>query len=305
VFEIGAVVAGYVIEGHLGSGSSADVYRARRPAESVPVALKVFHNQDADERAAWRLDREFSIASRLRHPHIVAMYEHGELRAGGGDVKEAGPQPTRLWLSMQYVDGPESTVLIPGSDDEPDVDAIVLVSKQIASALDYAHQMDVIHRDVKPANILLSADQRSAFLTDFGIARLLDDAKPLARNGRVRGSIAYAAPELLAAQQLLPQTDVYALACTMFEWLTGLPPYPRNTTFAITHAHLRDEVPTLTSRRPWLPSALNSVFAKALAKEPSARYGACAEFVAIVAKILRDVAAPQRRRRRWPARPRR
>jgi serine/threonine-protein kinase len=303
VFEIGAVVAGYVIEGHLGSGSSADVYRARRPAESVPVALKVFHNQDAHDRVAERLDREFGIASRLRHPHIVAMYEHGELRAGGG-VDEDAANPTRLWLSMQYVDGPESTVLIPGPDDEPDVSAFVRVSTQIASALDYAHQMDVLHRDVKPANILLSADQRSAFLTDFGIAQLLDDAKPLARNGRVRGSIAYAAPELLAAQQLLPQTDVYALACTMFEWLTGLPPYPRNTTFAITHAHLCDAVPKLTARRPWLPTALNSVFAKALAKDPAARYDSCAEFVAIVAKILRDVPVPGRRRRRWPARSR-
>lgn len=303
MFEIGAVVAGYVIEGHLGRGSSADVYRARRPAESVPVALKVFHNQGANDRVAERLDREFSIASRLRHPHIVAMYEHGELRAGDGGVDVA--QATRLWLSMQYVDGPESTVLIPGPDQEPELDAIVRVSTQIASALDYAHQMAVIHRDVKPANILLSADQRSAFLTDFGIAQLLDDAKPLARNGRVRGSIAYAAPELLTAQQLLPQTDVYALACTMCEWLTGLPPYPRHTTFAITYAHLCDEAPKLTARRPWLPSALNSVFAKALAKEPSARYDSCAEFVAIVAKILRDVAAPQRPRRRWPARPHR
>jgi serine/threonine-protein kinase len=301
VFEIGAVVADYVIEGLLGSGSSADVYRARRPAESVPVALKVFHNKNADDRVAWRLNREFTIASRLRHPHIVAMYEHGALRVGGGGVDEDGAKPTRLWLSMQYVDGPESTVLIPGPDDEPDVDVIVRVSTQIASALDYAHQMDVIHRDVKPANILLSADLRSAFLTDFGIAQLLDDAKPLARNGRVRGSIAYAAPELLAAQQLLPQTDVYALACSMFEWLTGLPPYPRNTTFAITHAHLCDEVPKLTARRPWLPTALNSVFAKALAKDPSARYDSCAEFVAIVAKILRDVPVPGRRRRRWPA----
>lgn len=299
MFEVGAVVAGYVIEGHLGAGSSADVYQARRPAGSVPLALKVFHNRDADDRVAWHLEREFSIASRLRHPHIVAMYEHGELGAGDGT------QPTRLWLSMQYVDGPESTVLIPGPDDEPDVAAIVRVSTQIASALDYAHQMDVIHRDVKPANILLSADRRSAFLTDFGIAQLLDDAKPLARNGRVRGSIAYAAPELLTAQQLLPQTDVYALACTMFEWLTGLPPYPRNTTFAVTHAHLCDEVPWLNARRPWLPTALNSVFAKALAKDPSARYDSCAEFVAIIAKILRDVPVPGPRHRRWPARSRR
>ncbi|TDK88303.1 serine/threonine-protein kinase [Mycolicibacterium mucogenicum] len=301
MFEIGAVVAGYVIEGHLGSGSSADVYRARRPAESVSVALKVFHNQDANDRVAERLNREFSIASRLTHPHIVAVYEHGELRAGDGGVTEDAAQPVRLWLSMQCVDGPESTVLIPGPDQEPELDAIVRASTQIASALDYAHQMDVIHRDVKPANILLSADQRSAFLTDFGIAQLLDDAKPLARNGRVRGSIAYAAPELLAAQQLSPQTDVYALACTMCEWLTGLPPYPRPTTFAITYAHLHDEVPTLTSRRAWLPTALNSVFAKALAKEPSARYDSCTEFVVIVAKIMRDVSAPQARRRRWPA----
>ncbi len=105
-------------------------------------------------------------------------------------------------------------------------------SRQIAGALDCAHSQDVVHRDVKPASILLSSDRQNAYLTDFGIAQLVDDAKPLGSNGRVEGSIASASPELIGAQQLSPATDSYALACTMAAWLTGQPPYPRSTPFA-------------------------------------------------------------------------
>ena len=154
---------------------------------------------------------------------------------------------------------------------------------------------------MKPANIILAQDWQRAYLTDFGIAQLVDDAKPLAHNGRIRGSIAYASPELLQAQQLSPATDLYGLACTMCEWLTGYPPYPRANPFAITYAHIRGPVPLLTTCRPWLPSALNAVFAKSLAKNPADRYSSCAEFVTIVARALRDISVPQNafERRRW------
>jgi serine/threonine protein kinase len=274
VFEAGDVVAGHTVDTYLGGGSAADVYRARRNGEGAPAALKVLHTDATnDDRARERFIREFTIASMLRHPHIVATYEQGEidshppvrstsLRSG---VNPAAPSP--LWMTMQYVDGPESSLLIPRDPAEPDIEAVVRVSEQIAGALDYAHSQDVLHRDVKPANILLARDRQRAFLTDFGIAQLVDDAKPLAHNGRIRGSVAYASPELLQAQQLSPATDLYGLACTMFEWLTGSPPYPRADPFAITYAHIRGPVPLLTTRRPWLafnialdPSALGIIF---------------------------------------------
>lgn len=288
MFEPGDAVCDYTVDALLGSGASADVYRAHRAGQSGVVALKVLHTDPTSHpRARERFAREFAIASMLDHPHIVAVYEKGECPS--------------LWMAMQYIDGPESSILIPRTGQEPDIETILRVSGQLADALDYAHSMDVLHRDVKPANVLLSSDRRDAFLNDFGIAQLIDDVSPLARNGRVRGSIAYAAPELLQGQQLTPATDLYALASTMVEWLTGLPPYPRDTAFAITYAHLHDPPPSLSRRRRWLPSGLDSIFAKALSKDPAARYDSCTGLVGIATHMLRDVPVPSPRPgHRWP-----
>ncbi len=307
VFQAGDSVVGYTIDAYLGGGGTADVYRAHRSGADEPVALKVLHTDATNhDRARDRFVREFTIASLLRHPHIVAMRDHGEVDAHPATRPTTlqstahASAPTTLWMAMQYVDGPPSSVLIPRGAAEPDIEAIVRVSQQIAGALDYAHSQDILHRDIKPANILLSSDRRVAYLTDFGIAQLVDDAKPLASNGRVEGSIAYASPELLQAQQLSPATDLYGLACTMVEWLTGQPPFPRANSFAITYAHLRDPIPVLTNRRPWLPAGLNAVFAKSLAKNPAARYSSCSEFVDIVARFLRDVPLPRHKSdRKW------
>jgi serine/threonine-protein kinase len=291
----GTAVGDYLIERLVGAGSSADVYLARprtpRPAEPHEVALKVLHAGEAGQhQARARFEREFEIASLLRHRNIVRMYSHGEM-TGDGRITP--------WLAMQYAGGPASDILIPRPDTEPDLPTIVRVASQSAAALDHAHRNEVIHRDVKPANILLTSPtpgQADAVLSDFGIAQFLDDTRPLARNGRVRGSIAYAAPELLQAQKLSPATDQYALACSLVEWLTGKPPFPRQTAFAITYAHIHDPIPPLTSRRPWLPSSLNSVFTKALAKDAADRYETCEEFVTIIARTMRDVTPPERPR---------
>ncbi|OBA34250.1 serine/threonine-protein kinase [Gordonia sp. 852002-51296_SCH5728562-b] len=299
----GTDVAGYTIDALVGSGSSADVYRVHRGDERTPEALKVLHSDETGHtRAAGRFEREFTIASRLHHPNIVEMYTRGQMQPDAQSIRRAqvlgvpaDRVPPTLWIAMQYVDGPAAIALIPSPTTEPVVPTFVRVAQQIAAAIDFAHSRDVLHRDVKPANILLTSTRpdTDALLSDFGIAQLVDDNRPLARNGRVQGSIAYASPELLQAKQLSPATDEYAFACTLTELLTGAPPFPRATAFAITNAHLRDDPPLLTRRRPWLPSALNSVFAKALAKNPADRYSTCSEFADIVARNLRDVPVPQ------------
>ncbi|MEP9417048.1 serine/threonine-protein kinase [Gordonia sp. VNQ95] len=300
MFTSGEVVAGFTIDAVVGHGSSADVYRVHRDDEATPLALKVLRTDlHGLEHARERFEHEFAIASLLHHPNIVAMDSSGEVALGD----QRHPRHTALWLAMQYVAGPSAIYLIPRYDQQPQVSAVLRVAQQIGAALDYAHSKDILHRDVKPANILLTTtdDTTDALLTDFGIARFLDDTRPLARNGRVQGSVAYAAPELLQAQQLSPATDVYAFACSLIELFTGLPPYPRTTPFAITYAHIRDQPPKLTARREWLPSSLNSVFAKALAKNPADRYQTCGEFVEIITRALRDVPVPvgPTRRRGW------
>ncbi|MFT4042950.1 MAG: serine/threonine-protein kinase [Gordonia sp. (in: high G+C Gram-positive bacteria)] len=316
MLEPGTELADFTVDTLVGRGASADVYRVHRTHTADPIALKVLHTEaTGHSRARERFEREYSIASLLDHPRIVEMYAHGEIEdtpdtlghftthdrtAHGRNPAISAPT---LWLAMQYIGGPPATALIPSPTEEPVVPSVLRLATQIADALDYAHSQEILHRDVKPGNILLTSDTpgADAMLTDFGIAQLLDDTRPLARNGRVQGSIGYAAPELLQATRISPATDLYALACTLTELLTGQPPFPRATAFAVTNAHLCADPPKLTARRKWLPSALNSIFAKALAKDPAARYPTCREFVDVVARVMRDVPvpAPPQTRRGW------
>lgn len=270
--------AGHTVRALLGHGGTSTVYLVDNRLYRRAEALKILNSEGVDiEQTRFRFDREFSIAHSLNHPNIVSVYAHGE-------VADA------LWMTMQYIEGGSGAALIPQGRALPDVPLVLSVLRQIAEGLDYAHSMDVVHRDVKPSNMLIgSAEPRVAVLTDFGIARFFDDSRPLSRHGRVRGSLPYAAPEVLQAQQLYPATDTYSLAAATVEFLTGKPPFPLPNSFAIVHAHISKPPPRISTHRRWLPRSVDVILAKALAKNPAERYSSCVEFVELMANALRDI----------------
>ncbi len=286
--EAGEIFAGLVVQSSVGRSSSADVYRALDPAGNTG-ALKVIHPAVArTDVGRARFARECEIVETLHHPHVVDQHGHGEDRRAGAP---AGTRPL-LWSSMELLGGGTVARLVPRRHRRPDVPLVLEVLRQAAAGLDHVHAMDVVHRDMKPANLMLAGGEPlRVVVTDFGIARFLDESRPLARHGRVQGSLPYAAPEVLQAQHLWPATDVYSLACTAVELLTGRPPYPLATTFAIAHAHISAPPPRVTERRRWLPPALDAVVVRALAKDPADRPATCGAFADAVAAAFASTAS--------------
>lgn len=264
---------GYLVEAPLGRGGEATVYRARRSRKAGDighgraggtVALKVLDDAHRDPASIARLAREFRLAHRLRHPHIVEVYEHGP-----------------FWMTMQYVDGGSATALSTPADR---LEAL----RQIAAALDHAHRDGIVHTDVKPTNILVHQDfsERGAVLIDFGVAYVLAE-DVWHRPPQVITSLAYAAPELL--QGRLPQaaTDEYALACTALELLTGRTPFPARNPTALIDAHLHSPPPEVSRDIPWLSRTFDIVLARAIAKDPDRRYASCTEMICHVEDAVR------------------
>ncbi|WP_431952494.1 ADP-ribosylglycohydrolase family protein [Nocardia lijiangensis] len=276
----GEVFAGYLIERELGRGGMGAVYAARHPRLPKTTALKLLHREmfdDAEIRR--RFEREADLVAQLDHPNIITVYDRGI-------------EDERLWISMQYVDGQDSAA-VPQAAMSPERAAQIVV--QTAGALDYAHARSVLHRDVKPANILLSRssgvgtgfDER-VLLTDFGIAKLLDDTAGLTRTGNLTATLAYAAPEQLTNAPLDHRCDQYALACTLFRLLTGAGPYDGPNLPAVLFGHLHGPIPSPRAARPDLPARLDAVLARAMAKDPNDRFDSCGEFAAAVVRALRD-----------------
>jgi serine/threonine-protein kinase len=265
----GQVFAGYTIVRLLGSGGMGEVYLAEHPRLPRHDALKVLPaDVSADPEFRSRFNREADLAATLFHPHIVGVHDRGEFEG-------------QLWIAMDYVEGTDAGQLMNArySDglSEHDVCAIVTA---VAGALDYAHQRGLLHRDVKPANILLTEPEdgeRRILLADFGIARQLADVSGLTVTNMTVGTVAYAAPEQLMGADLDGRADQYALAATAFHLLTGSPPFQHSNPVAVISQHLTATPPKLSDRRPEL-AYLDPVLSTALAKDPADRFVRCREF---------------------------
>ena len=263
--------AGYTILRPLGSGGMADVYLAKHPRLPRRDALKILsEGTTADEEFRERFNREADLAATLWHPHIVAVHDRGEFDG-------------HLWIAMDYVEGTDAARLMRerfrGGMAEADVCAIVTA---VAGALDYAHARGLLHRDVKPANILLThpeEDGRRILLADFGVARQLADISGITETNVAVGTVAYAAPEQLVGSNIDGRADQYALAASAFHLLAGVPPFQNSNPVAVISQHLHAAPPRLSDYRPDL-AGLDEVFFKALAKEPTERFDRCRQFAA-------------------------
>ncbi|BBY92103.1 serine/threonine-protein kinase PknF [Mycobacterium gallinarum] len=275
----GATFAGYTIVRLLGAGGMGEVYLAQHPRLPRRDALKVLPaSVSADGEYRERFDREADIAATLWHPHIVGVHDRGEFEG-------------QLWISMDYVEGTDAACLLRQSypDGMPRGEVAEIISA-VADALDYAHQRNLLHRDVKPANILLAnpegSDQR-ILLADFGIARWTNDISGLTATNMTVGTVSCAAPEQLMGERLDGRADQYALAATTFHLLSGRPPFQHSNPAVVISQHLSATPPAIGAQRPEL-AGLDPVLAKALAKSPADRFERCADFARALAHQLRS-----------------
>lgn len=264
----GETFAGYTILRLLGAGGMGEVYLARHPRLPRDDALKVLPSSvssDAEYRA--RFEREADIAATLWHPHIVGVHDRGEFDG-------------QLWIAMDYVDGNDAADLLKNFPTGLPQREVLNIVTAVAEALDYAHQRHLLHRDVKPANILVSrleSGEERILLADFGIARWDNDASGLTQTNMTVGTISYAAPEQLMGRDLDGRADQYALAATAYHLLTGTPPFPHSNPAVVISQHLSALPPSLTEHRPELAD-LDAALRKALSKEPAERFDRCVDF---------------------------
>jgi streptogramin lyase/predicted Ser/Thr protein kinase len=256
--RIGTTIAGYRIERLLGRGGMGRVYLAEDTRLGRKVALKLLDPELAeDSRFRDRFTRESRLAASLDHPNVVPIHEAGE-------------HDGVLFISMRYVEGTDLGRLI--EEEGPlSPERIAAIVAQVASALDAAHEHGLIHRDVKPGNILVGRGDHT-YLTDFGLIKRREQGTALTKTGQFMGSVDYAAPEQIKGEAVDQRADVYSLGCVLYECLTGEPPYPRESEVAVLYAHLNDPVPKPTDKRPELPAPVDQVVAKAMAKKPDDRY---------------------------------
>lgn len=277
----GESFSGYLIERRLGAGGMGEVYLARHPRLPRRDALKVLPaGFSGDDEFRQRFHREADLAAALYHPHIVGVHDRGEFDG-------------KLWIAMDYVDGPDTAALLQARPGGFAIDDVRELLDAMADAVDYAHANGLLHRDIKPSNVLTSrpkVGRRRILLTDFGIARELDEVSGLTATNMTVGTVNYCPPEQLTGETINERTDQYALAATTYHWLTGSAPFAHTNPAVVIGKHLSAPPPPISSRQPEL-AALEPVFARALAKTPSDRYATCADFAAAFTESV-DVRRP-------------
>lgn len=276
----GAAFAGYTILRQLGAGGMAEVYLALHPRLPRRDVIKVLAEAvTADPEFRERFNREADLAATLWHPHIVGVHDRGEFNG-------------HLWISMDYVEGTDASRLVKESYAEGmPIHEVCAIVQAVAGALDYAHDRGLLHRDVKPANILVThpeEGERRILLADFGVARHLGDISGITETNVAVGTVAYAAPEQLTGSPIDGRADQYALAATAFHLLTGAPPFQHSNPIAVISQHLHEDPPRLSDFRPDL-AELDEVFCKALAKQPEDRFDRCRAFAAAVSESFDGV----------------
>lgn len=277
--RIGETFAGYRVLRMLGSGGMGEVYLVQHPRLPRHEALKVLRPDfSTDPSFRERFIREADLAAGLRHPHIVGIHDRGE-------------DDGQLWIAMDYVDGVDASHLMEQKYPAGmPIDTVELILKSVASALDYAHKRGLLHRDVKPANIIVAdpyGDDPAVFLADFGIARPVDDTSGITTTNMTLGTVAYAAPEQLMGDAINGRADQYALAATTYHLLTGTQLFPHSNPAVVISRHLNAPTPALADARPDF-AALDSALAIALAKDRDERFASCMDF----ARAISDHAAP-------------
>ena len=273
--EIGEELAGYKVEALAGRGGMGVVYRAEHLHLGRHVALKVLTADLAGNRSfRQRFIREARTAARLDHPNIVPVFDAGE--ADG-----------LLYIAMKYIEGTDLGHVLDTEERLTPQRTFTLLA-DIADALDVAHAAGLVHRDVKPGNVLV--DNLRSWLTDFGLTKRIASRTALTAAGRTVGTAAYLAPEQIRGQDVDARTDVYAFGCVLYECLTGEVPFVRDTDMAVLWAHLEQDPEPPSKRVSELPSTVDEVFARALAKRKDDRLTSCGELV----KALADATGVER-----------
>lgn len=265
----------YQIIAPLGEGGMAAVYKAYQPATERHVALKVLPRHFAkDAQFSERFQREAKFVAQLQHPHILPVFDYGQ-------------SDDYTYIVMPFIQGGTLTGLLKGQPLS--LSYIRQVISQIGDALNYAHAHGLVHRDVKPSNILVD-ESGNCLLTDFGLARMVEDSVKLTTSGTLMGTPAYMSPEQGAGQEIDARSDIYSLGVVLYEMATGRVPFRAETPLAVVFKHIQDPLPSARSINPALPEAVELVILKALSKSPADRYQTAGEMVrAIQAAIPEDV----------------
>src|SRR5438034_592867 len=288
---VGEVLADrYELEELVGAGGMSSVYRAHDRVLDRKVALKLLHQQYTDDdEYVERFRREARAVATLSHPNIVTVIDRGEHEG-------------RQFIVFEYVEGENLKQLIEQRGPAPVAYALELAI-QVARGLSFAHQQGLVHRDVKPQNVLLNGDGQ-AKVTDFGIARSLDVKKGMTTTGTVLGTSEYIAPEQAQGQHVSEQTDVYSLGVVLYELLTNEVPFPGENFVAVAMRHINEPAPHVSEKRPDVPPRVDAAVERAMSKDPAQRFETmthfCRELEACLSELRTGVhtAAPRVRRRR-------